>query len=203
MDDHNDASAMAKIEELCRARDVSVSTRYAENPGKSPGDLALALYGSHHLTVPVTKALERRNTVATDLNWARRCGNFADSNPSDLFLHAFHDLLQCLKKDPLAGCVSPSLIGSTGFVPMTIIGPLNDQLRHMSNLIVRAKREVLLATNFWKSSGASHFVNDAMIELSRRAGERGERIVFKLMFDRGSIKQVCRTKFNSIHLIIY
>lgn len=75
-------------------------------------------------------------------------------------------------------------------MPLTIIAPLNDQLRHMSNLIVRAKKEVLLATNFWKSSGASHFINDAMIELSHRAGARGERVVFKLMFDRGDLKQV-------------
>lgn len=68
---------------------------------------------------------------------------------------------------------------------VTIIGPLNDQLRHMSNLIVRAKKEVLLATNFWKKSGASTFVNDALMELSKRAGSRGERVVVRIMFDRG------------------
>lgn len=90
----------------------------------------------------------------------------------------------------MANCVSPPLCGSTGCVPLTIIGPLNDQLRHMSNLFVRAKKEVCLATNFWKASGASTFINDAMIELSKRAEERGERIVVKLMFDRGDLKQV-------------
>lgn len=92
--------------------------------------------------------------------------------------------------DAVADCVSPPLIGSTGYVPMTIIAPLNDQLRHMSNLIVRARREVLLATNFWKKSGASTFVNDALVELSKRAGERGERVVVRIMYDRGSVKQV-------------
>jgi hypothetical protein len=89
----------------------------------------------------------------------------------------------------MANCVSPPLCGSTGFVPMTIIAPLNDQMRHMSNLIVRARKEVLLATNFWKASGASTFINDALIELSKRAGERGDRVIVKLMFDRGDIKQ--------------
>lgn len=187
---HNDASETTRIEQLCCAHHQSVSNSYAERPEKSPGELAQELYGSHNLIAPSTKTPERRNASTEDLQWAKRCGDFADSNPSDLFLHAYHDVLQCLTKDALAGCVSPSLIGSTGFVPMTIIAPLNDQLRHISNVIVRAKREVLLATNFWKSSGASHFINDALIELSRRAGERGERIVFKLMFDRGSIKQV-------------
>ena len=34
------------------------------------------------------------------------------------------------------------------------------------------------------------FVNDALIELSKRAGTRGERVVVKLMYDRGAIKQV-------------
>ena len=53
-----------------------------------------------------------------------------------------------------------------------------------------------LATNFWKSSGASHFINDALIELSRRAGSRGERVIVKLMFDRGSVKQVLENHQN-------
>lgn len=60
----------------------------------------------------------------------------------------------------------------------------------MSNLFVRATKEVCLATNFWKASGASTFINDAMVELSKRAGERGTRVVVKLMYDRGSLKQV-------------
>lgn len=60
----------------------------------------------------------------------------------------------------------------------------------MSNCIVRAEREVFLATNYWANSTASKFITDAMRELSRRAGERGTRIVFKLIYDRGSPKQL-------------
>lgn len=60
----------------------------------------------------------------------------------------------------------------------------------MSNLIVRAEREVFLATNFWQNSVASKFITDAMKELSRRAGARGTRIVMKIMYDRGSVKQL-------------
>ncbi|CAN8102712.1 unnamed protein product [Discula destructiva] len=60
----------------------------------------------------------------------------------------------------------------------------------MSNCIVRAEREVFLATNFWANSTASKFITDAMRELSRRAGQRGTRIVFKLIYDRGSPKQL-------------
>ena len=39
-------------------------------------------------------------------------------------------------------------------------------------------------------SDASRLITDSLKELSRRAGERGERVVVKLMFDRGSLKQV-------------
>lgn len=179
----------ARIEKLCRDA-ASVSSKYAEEPDKSPGEIAEHLYGSSHLGTVTARASNAGTTRSLeDLEWARRCGNFGDTKPSELFLRAFYDLLQCLDQDGMANCVSPSLCGSTGFVPMTIIAPLNDQLRHNSNLIVRARKEVLLATNFWKASGASTFVNDALIELSKRAGERGERVIVKLMFDRGDVKQ--------------
>lgn len=60
----------------------------------------------------------------------------------------------------------------------------------MSNCIVRAEREVFLATNFWQNSDASKFITDAIKELSRRAGERGTKIVMKIIYDRGSPKQL-------------
>jgi hypothetical protein len=189
-----------RIEELCR-NPASVSSQYAQDPAQSPGQVAEQLYGIHYLQTATTKAPSLRGTISTeDLEWARRCGKFEGTKPSDLFLSAFHDLLQCLDQDAMANCVSPPLCGSTGFVPMTVIAPLHDQLRHMSNLIVRARSEVLLATNFWKKSKATTFINDALIELSKRAGERGEQIIVKLMFDRGDVKQasvlhpICRMK---------
>jgi phosphatidylserine/phosphatidylglycerophosphate/cardiolipin synthase-like enzyme len=60
----------------------------------------------------------------------------------------------------------------------------------MSNVIVRAEREVYLATNYWANSVASKYLTDAIRELSRRAGERGTKIVMKVIYDRGSPKQV-------------
>lgn len=185
-----------KIQKWCQSPD-SISSRYAKDPSKAIGEVAKDLYGSTHLQTMASKAPHTRKRASPeDLVWARSCGNFGDTKPTELFLRAYHDLLQCLEKDPVANCVSPSLSGSTGLCPVTIIAPLNDQLRHMSNLIVRAKKEVLLATNFWKSSGASMFVNDALREVSRRAGERGERIVFKLMYDRGDLKQFMENHQN-------
>ena len=104
--------------------------------------------------------------------------------------------------------VSPPLMGSCGTVPLTIISvyefcfrllisnsllnllSVPDIMRHMSNLIVRAEKEVILATNYWQNSVASKYITNAMKELSRRAGERGEKIIFKLEYDRGSPKQL-------------
>lgn len=69
-----------------------------------------------------------------------------------------------------------------------------DICRHMSNLIVRADKEVFLATNYWQSSVATKFITDALRELSRRvtqerAGAGSPPVVVKIMYDRGSVKQ--------------
>lgn len=86
--------------------------------------------------------------------------------------------------------VSPSLLGSCGVAPLTIISTIPDIARHMANVIARAEKEVFLATNYWQDSVASRYLTNAMRELNRRAGERGERVVFKVMYDRGSPKQL-------------
>ncbi|CAK4031533.1 phospholipase D nuclease [Lecanosticta acicola] len=178
-----------KIEQYCDST-LTISSEYAKDSSRSIGEIAEELYGSNHLSTVVTRKPDQRGTSSqNDLQWARNRGQFGDTQPSELFLHAFHDLLQCVERDAMSNCVSPPLIGTTGSAPMTIIAPLNDQLRHMSNLIARAKKEVLLATNFWKASGASTFVTDALVELSKRAGERGEKVVVRLMYDRGALKQ--------------
>lgn len=86
--------------------------------------------------------------------------------------------------------VSPSLLGSCGVAPLTVISTIPDIARHMANVIARAEKEVYLATNYWQDSVASRYLTNAMRELNRRAGERGERIVFKVIYDRGSPKQL-------------
>lgn len=60
----------------------------------------------------------------------------------------------------------------------------------MSNLIVRAEHEVFIATNYWQNGVASSYLTNAIKELSRRCGERGTRAVVKVIYDRGSVKQV-------------
>lgn len=90
----------------------------------------------------------------------------------------------------MSGMTSPPLMGSCGVVPLTIIAPLLDICRHMSNCIARAEKEVFLATNYWKFSVASTLITNSLKELSRRAGDRSEKAVVKIMYDRGNVKQV-------------
>ena len=89
----------------------------------------------------------------------------------------------------MVGVLSPPLMGTSGVVPLTIISCLPDICRHMSNCIARAQKEVFLATNYWQASDASKLITNSLRELSRRAGERGERVVVKIMYDRGNPKQ--------------
>lgn len=81
-------------------------------------------------------------------------------------------------------------MGSHGTIPLTIVAPLPDLCRHMANCIARAEKEVFLATNFWIHSDASTLITNALRELSRRAGARGERVVVKVIYDRGNPRQV-------------
>ena len=71
-----------------------------------------------------------------------------------------------------------------------MISSLPDICRHAANLIVRAEKEVFLATNFWAHSDASTFITNALKELSRRAGDRAQKCVVKVLYDRGNLKQV-------------
>jgi len=75
-------------------------------------------------------------------------------------------------------------MGSHGTIPLTVIAPLADVVRHISNLIVRAEREVFFITCSWSPSVAQRLVKDALVELSRRAGKRGRRVVVKMMYDK-------------------
>jgi hypothetical protein len=81
-------------------------------------------------------------------------------------------------------------MGSNGVVPLTIVAPLPDVCRHMANCIARAEKEVFLATNYWIYSDASTLITNGLKKLSKRAGERGEKVVVKVLYDRGDPRQV-------------
>lgn len=187
----------AKLYELCTSRS-SITAELCKSPREAPGDIARRLYDTDHLRIvdtPIPKTHQRASPE--ELQRALQCGDFNGRQPGELFSRAFNDVLGTLEADSLASCVSPSLVGTTGVIPVAIIGPLMDVARHMSNMIVRAKCEVLLATNYWAYSGASQLITDALRELSRRAGQRGEMVAVRIMYDRGTAKQVCAR--NDLH----
>jgi hypothetical protein len=63
-------------------------------------------------------------------------------------------------------------------------------MQHHYDCIVKAEHEVILATNFWQASKSATLVCDAFKELSRRAGERGKKVVVKMMYDRANLKML-------------
>ncbi|KAH9888164.1 IQ calmodulin-binding motif protein [Xylariomycetidae sp. FL2044] len=170
----------------------SVSSRIAVNPSLTPGEVWDKLF-SHHQQTQTERDIRDVGIGIIPPEEVRKtclCGKWGPENPSDLFLRIYHDSLCTLNENPACGVVSPSLMGTSGTVPLTIISVIPDIVRHMSNMIVRAEHDVFLATNFWQRSVASKYITDAMKELSRRAGQRGSKVVMKIIYDRGSPKQL-------------
>lgn len=179
----------SNVVKLCRTGG-SVSAELAAHPEEAPGDVVKRLFptskqaasSEHHHHWPRTAA------TAEDLERAYQCGQWGAAQPSRLFLQAFTDALNCLDADPMSGMVSPALMGSHGTIPLTVIAPLADVIRHVSNLIVRAEKEVFFITCSWSASVAQRLVREALIELSRRAGRRKQRVVVKIMYDKAGPK---------------
>ncbi|EFX05520.1 iq calmodulin-binding motif protein [Grosmannia clavigera kw1407] len=172
------------IVRLCTSAD-SVSSLLATTPSLSPGEAWKQLYGDYKPTA----ATNRKKADDADLDRAAQCGKWGPTQPSDTFLRIYRDVLAVVEESPDRAMVSPPLLGSCGVTPLTIISTIPDIVRHMANVIARAEKEVFLATNYWQDSVASTYLTNAIRELDRRAGQRGARIVMKIIYDRGSPKQ--------------
>ena len=174
-----------------------MSEEYAKDPSKAPTEICAELFGHYKPTIThqeqkqehAVSGVDRPPASAAELEVARQCGKWGPHQPSEFFLQVYHDVLATLNADPLGGMVSPSLMGSYGNIPLTIIAPLADIVRHVSNIIVRAEREVILITCSWSPSVAQALISDALKELSTRAGRRGQRVTVKLMYDKAGPAQ--------------
>lgn len=69
---------------------------------------------------------------------------------SPLFWKMYLSLMPTLNRDPMAGMVAPDLLGSTTTMPLSIISLIPDIMKHYADVIVRAEKEVFLATNYWQ-----------------------------------------------------
>jgi phosphatidylserine/phosphatidylglycerophosphate/cardiolipin synthase-like enzyme len=175
------------VVKLCQATET-VSSVLAKNPTEAPGDIVKRLYAQYKKDTHAHLDERPPALSPNELEIVRQCGRWGTTQPSPLFLQAFGDALNCLDSDPMSGVVSPPLMGSHGTVPLTVIAPLADIIRHCSNLIVRAEREVFFVTCSWSPSVAQRLIKEALIELSKRAGARGERVVVKMMYDKAGAK---------------
>lgn len=193
--------------------DKTLTAAFATSPDSSPGELGKTLYAEHHhgihkpnatggITATIRdmlktghapdeakEAVREDDPTPEDLDRAAECGQFG-TRPTDLFLKVYHEVLKTLDVDPWAGAISPPLLGSRGVVTLSIISVIPDIIQHHYDCIVKAEHEVFLATNFWQSSKSATKINDALIELSRRAEQRGKRVVVKLMYDRANLKML-------------
>ena len=112
------------VVQVCRAP-VSVAHSMKQGPTANPQELAQQLYKTHHLKIFDSPPPKTSEPVShSELENAKKCGNFGTTRPSVLFLQAFHDMLGTLESDALSSCVSPSMVGTTGICPFAIIGPL-------------------------------------------------------------------------------
>jgi hypothetical protein len=55
-----------------------------------------------------------------------------------------------LERDKLSGLCPPDLLGSTTTIPLTIISLIPDIMQHYRDVILRAREEIFLATNYWQ-----------------------------------------------------
>ncbi|KAF3391440.1 hypothetical protein F1880_007432 [Penicillium rolfsii] len=193
-----------RIYNWCKQPDT-VTSELAKDPSQSPWKVFKDLYETHDHILPLKKSVDSGTTSSDEvspalekdeLQKALSCGNWGSSVPSELFLKVYHGAISTLEKDPSSGVVSPPLMGSTGVVPLTIVAPLPDLCRHLANCIARAKHEVFLGTNFWVHSDASTLVTNAIRELSTRAGQRGEKIIMKMVYDRGNPRQALENRLT-------
>ena len=94
--------------------------------------------------------------------------------------------MKSLERDPFANLASPSVVGTSGVVPLSIVSVIPDIMQHYATLLVRAKHEVFLATNYWENSHSSSLISDALRQLSNR----DSGVIVKLMYDRGTPSQI-------------
>ncbi|KAM0753164.1 hypothetical protein T439DRAFT_311834 [Meredithblackwellia eburnea MCA 4105] len=178
-------------------KDKSVLHALSKDPKQAAGKAARKLFPKPWFGARLFRRitikhdlLHGREWTPDELDQAAERGNFP-YRPSDLFLKMYADVLTCLTRRPLAGNVSPSLLGTSGTIPLSIVSTIPDIMRHYYDTIVLAEKEVFLVTNYWQPSDSVKAVSQALVDLSNRVGKRGgEKIVVKIMWDRGAFEQL-------------
>lgn len=100
-----------------------------------------------------------------------------------MIFQLYYGAIRALELDPLAGCVSPRLIGTSGVIPLTIISTIPDIMRYFYSAIVHAQKEILFATCWWEKGETAEMMCSALRDLNKRAAQERRKVVVKFMFD--------------------
>lgn len=165
----------------------TVSSVLDEDNSKAPSDIIESLYSKFERDPTHSTSAHRKSASEIARNAALACGKWGPTAPSPLFLQAFADALGPLETDPLSGVVSPPLMGSHGTAPLTVISPLSDVIRHCSNLIARAEKEVFFVTCAWSPSFAQRLISTALVELSKRSVAAKRQVTVRFIYDSAGI----------------
>ncbi|KAI0295123.1 hypothetical protein B0F90DRAFT_1638400 [Multifurca ochricompacta] len=177
--------------ELCISPKTLIST-LAKEPDKPASRIVKQLFKNHGATIKNHGGAPNVEEDADELDLVAKCGRFPH-RPSDLFLQIYKDVLHILDIDPLAGQVSPSLLGNSGVIPLSVVSVIPDIMNHYADLIVHAEAEIFLATNYWERSLSSDIIAGSLRKLSERVQARGAaKVVMKLIYDRGNVKQAVK-----------
>ncbi len=96
---------------------------------------------------------------------------------------------------PETAVVSPSLLGSTGKVTLTIVSTIPDIMRYHHEAIASAQSEVLLATNTWEPGPSVSQISTALVKLNHQAQAENRRVAVKLIMDTPSIRNAIESRF--------
>ncbi|KAF3317376.1 hypothetical protein TWF173_011028 [Orbilia oligospora] len=160
------------------------------NSKKSPGilDSMISLISGEPLSLKIhTPSKGELRAVTED-------GSFGATQPSELFSKIFVNIKKSRDHDS-SSCPPKSIVGALGRVPLTIISTVPDIADHYYNLIVEAKFEILIFSNFWKNSYAAKRIGEGLKVLSERIGQNNRSpVIVRIMFDRGSVKHVFQSR---------
>ncbi|KAJ2979021.1 hypothetical protein NQ176_g3500 [Zarea fungicola] len=178
-----------RVVKLC-CESATLSSTWAQDPTVAPSTIIDRLYGHYPRDRTCEPTARRQQASATEQDQAKTCGKWGPTSPSSLFLQAFADALNCLDADVQSGVVSPPLMGSHGTIPLTVIAPLADIIRHCANMIASAEKEVFFVTCVWSPSLAQRLISGALVELSRRAQKRNQRVKAHFMYDAAGLSNL-------------
>ncbi|CAF1355142.1 unnamed protein product [Rotaria sordida] len=174
------------------SRETITSLLACELPAvQNPREAAEILFPKslHHLRSRINYEILQHEITQDELDAAAKYGRFIE-RPSDLFLKLFHNVLCTLKRDPLAGCISPSLIGTTGVIPLTIISTIPDIMQHYYHCIIHAQKEILLATSYWEKGESVNIIGKALRVLNKRAKIENRYVIVKLIRDNATKENI-------------